>query len=799
MNDRPKSIRSGEALTARYRRGLVWAAFAFVVLISFLIGWILSENWQAAKHKAGQSIQTSQVASQALGGTQKGINAKGDGTLAYILAKYAGGERIAAVAKLVGDTPVAALGKLIDEAWKCPSAELRQLVYDLAYAKWVAADAAAALAHAYQQALKTGKPDQLPNLFSVWGKIDPQAALAAAVKLGRISFRQAAITRVMTSWVQGGDPLAAVAAVKALPKTLVAGDLLQGVFKSWAEVDPAAAWANLAKIDNAKTLRTVQGDIIATLAASNPVQALDLLRGLPVGQQTTQLYNAVFAAWGGQNPADALAVLKEFPAGNIRSQAIASIFAGWAESDPLSALKTAESFPPGVERAKALQASLDSLAAQNPPAAADYIAHIAPGASRTALVTSLAEKWADSDPAAALAWLEKNALGADYDVAVGKVLGQLSKTDPRSAVNYIAQLPMGTKHDAYLQDTIASWAGQDPGAALAWVNGNLSSTMRDAAMSMVLRQLISTDAVGAVNYLPELPKGAIRDQLFNSAGVALAEQNPQAALEWANALPEFANTLSRENTLKRLMDTLANSDPTGTAAYISQHPDSVNFAEEAVRLASTWAKNDGASALAWAASLPAGSTRDNAITSAITNLAIYDPEAAISYAQGLPEGDSRTAALGEAIKGWSQTSPADAVKALADLPAGPIHIEATRGIVQNWINLDPQAVSQWMTTLPHGSVERELSINLLVTRQAANDPEAAFAWAITTDSLLNRAANVDTVMAAWAQRDAPAAIAALEKAPISDDARATILRRIQQVQANPHPATNSNSTFHSSF
>ncbi len=798
MSDRPKSIGAGEALTARYGKVFVWVIFAFVVLTSFWGGWILSENWQTAKHKASEAFPASQSSSPPVGGTPKNIKGNED-DLAYILVKYAGGERIAAVAKLVGDTSVAALGKLIDEARKCPSAELRQLVYDLAYAKWVAADPASALAHAYQQALKTGKPDQLPNLFSVWGRIDPGAALAAAVKLGRISFRQAAVMRVVDSWAQGSDPLGAVAAVKAVPKTMVAGDLLQSVFKSWAEVDSAAAWANLGKIDNAKTLRAVQGDIIATLAASNPVQALDLLRNLPIGQQTTQLYSAIFTAWGGQNPADALAMLKEFPVGNIRSQALASLFAGWAESDPLSAVKAAESFPPGVERSQALQASLDCLAAQNPPAAADYIAHLAPGASRTALVASLAEKWADSDPASALAWLEKNTLGADYDAAMGKVLGQLSKTDPQSAVDYIAQLPAGTKHDAYLQDTIANWARQDPAAALTWVSGNLSSTMRDAALSLVLRQLINTDAAGAASYLSELPKGAVRDQLLNSTGVALAEQNPQAALEWANAPPEFANTLSRENTLKRLIDTLANNDPAGTAAYLSQHPDNANFAEEAVRLASTWAKNDGASALAWAASLPLGSTRDNAITSAIANLAAYDPAAAINYAQSLPEGDGRTAALGEAIKGWSVTNPAEAAKALVDLPPGPVRMETVRGTVQNWINQDPQAVSQWMTGLPEGSPERELSINILVTNQSANNPEAAFAWAITTSSPLNRANNVGIVMTAWAKKDAAAATAALDKAPISEDARATLLKRIQQAQANPLPETNSNSVFRSSF
>jgi len=141
-----------------------------------------------------------------------------NGSVGNILKEFSAGEQFLALAKLVEATPVSELARLLEEAESCPDSNVRKNLSGLIYAKWAEADPQGALAHALPS-MRKGKPDQtqIPNIFMVWGRMDPKAAFAAALKLDGATFRQDAVAKVLENWIQGNDPQSALAALKSLP------------------------------------------------------------------------------------------------------------------------------------------------------------------------------------------------------------------------------------------------------------------------------------------------------------------------------------------------------------------------------------------------------------------------------------------------------------------------------------------------------------------------------------------------------------------------------------------------------
>ncbi len=675
--------------------------------------------------------------------------------LAEIIKKYAGSARLLAVVSLIEKTPVAQLANLLDQVRTCPEEALRNHVRDLAFAKWTTADPQSAFGYAMTSSVRDGDPTMLKNVLGVWASINPKLALDSALAIGNAAFRTAAIDAVLTAWVQGADPLGAVAAVKSLSSGQGGANLLEVLFKRWAGLDPIAAFAALDQIDSAEIRRKILYTIFGALANSDPARAFAALRNLPPSQRTAAAYKDLFLKWSKKDPTTAFAALHDLPPGAGLLEAAQSLFSSWAALDPKAALQAALSLPFAVERDKAIALSISKLATQDLHAAADIVAALPAGLSRNNLVGMLSAIWANTDPNSALAWLDQNTTGTAHTKAVAQVLAVMSKSDPAAAMAVAVHVDDDNQRNNYIQQVLATWAKTDAASALSWVYGNLAGSSLNSAVNKVLPQFIQSDPLTASAYVAEMSPSSNRDSMVLLLASQMTAKDIQSALTWVRNLPEGTPDVTRKQVLQNVIGAFASSNPTGAAAYAQSLASDPYLGPTVAQLvAAAWAKSDGQAAYAWAESLPNGATRDSAMSA--------------SVAGNIPV--------------LSKTDPSQAAQALASLPAGAARVSAATELARNWVAQDMPASVQWVSTLPAGP-ERDAAIIEVVQRgQSTSDPAGAFALAVTVSESNARMNALIGALSAWVPTNPSAAQAALDAANLPASQHDNLTRMIQNPQ-----------------
>lgn len=713
-----------------------------------------------------------------------------------------------AFVELLQKTPVAELGPLIDELDYCPFSQERSEFLKLAFAKWTVGNPSAALAQALLMSKRGGVIEPLPWVFDAWASMDAKAALEAAQRIENLAYRKREINDILDTLVES-NPQAALAAMNNLPKGMA--DYV-ALFEHWAHQDPQAAWASLGQIADFTQRQKAQATVIGLMAASDPSAAFNILQHISAGQQAAQLFKQVFLQWGRQDPKAAFAALAALPVGSARQSAIQSLFTGWIEMDPSAALQAAQSYSPGRDRDAAIKQCLEGLAMQSPLDAADFVAALPAGLAKNNYVGILVRDWVQIDPSAAFTWLQRNAAGKTYDDAVGVALDALGAEDPQKAIDCIAQLPAGSKQDVYLQTVLGDWAKNDPTAAITWVNNNLTGGRHDSVFASVVRQLIQTDPVSVSNYVLSLPGGPERDNDIVKLAGTLSGESASTAADWLQSLPSDTSPKIFNQAMQNVFLSWMKSDPAGAAAYLgSQSPDSIlgaaltanSYAGStplsqsgssavgtngqirvtplAVMIADAWAASDGQSALTWAEALPEGDARSQAIFTAVRGLAATDPGAAWNYAKDTNNANM----LNGVISTWSQADPAQAAAALATLSPESYGQGPIASIATNWSQQDPKAALQWINTLPADSL-RDGALSIYLGEQVLNNPSAAYALALTINADAVRLQQVRNVAMQWSKVDMPAAIAAVQNAPLTDQQKASIVDAMQR-QRGPEP------------
>lgn len=748
-------------------------AFGLGLAVGYAVFAMHAEGGSAKKASAHGATATSSSSKTAAIQAASRVQWNPDTPLAQVLKMPDSGERNLELTLLVANTPADKLAGLIDQAMKNPTGESGELL-QYAYAKWAASDPEAALTHAQATAARKNDAGYLDPVLKTWAAHDPQNAFAAVMKMDRTQFRISAVSAVLTTWAQTDDPLGAVSALNHLPPGSVPDYIYHPVYEAWSHRDPAAALANLDKINSDDTRRDVRGYIIRDMATMDPAHALDVLHSFPAGQQSPQLYGELYSSWAAQNPGAALSSAQNLPMGAARVQAIQSVIGNWAETDPAGALKAAQSFPASPEREQAIQASVSRLAQQDPEAAAKYATDAPAGATHNALIRNVATSWAETDPAAALQWLDKNVSGPAYNQSLLPVMDRLSKADPNAAIAYITQMQDNPQRDNLIQTTLGNWARfGDSNAALTWANDNLTGATRDNAVNSVLNRLVDENPMAAASYVAQMPDSPSRNNLVQNMAQTLAATDINSAVAWLEKLPADIPAATRTQAQQQILGVWINSDPASAASYVQNMADDPNFGRLSAQVSATWARSDPQAALEWAGTLPAGSAHDTAVNNSLVNLAHYDPASAWSYAQ--KTGDP--AQLASVVSSWAQSAPGAAAKAATTLPEGDQRVNAVGNVANAWINQDPLAASQWINTLAV-SPERDAAVTRLVTSQATNDPSSAMNWAATISNDGTRYSQILNVARQWARRDANAAATALLNAPLTPDQRNAALQAI---------------------
>ena len=222
---------------------------------------------------------------------------------------------------------------------------------------------------------------------------------------------------------------------------------------------------------------------------------------------------------------------------------------------------------------------------------------------------------------------------------------------------------------------------------------------------------------------------------MHAIGESWSQQDPAAALEWAQSL----NPLSGgDQALEGALQGLAHNDPAAAAATLSQIPhgsDSHDFVRE---IAHQWAEEDVASTLAWAETLP---ERDqvHAMEALAHTWAQQDPQSAATWAEGLP-------------------------------PNSEVNRHAIGEVANQWAEADPLAASKWIGSLPAGEL-RDMAAERLVEHITPSDPHAAFQWAMSASNVEHQTDMMHHVLERWHENDPQAAQATFDAVSLSGEQR----------------------------
>jgi hypothetical protein len=431
----------------------------------------------------------------------------------------------------------------------------------------------------------------------------------------------------------------------------------------------------------------------------DPAKTLAELAKLPPGQPAETAYRSFFEDWASSDPTNAplaAAAALAFPDGPDRAAALDGVDAGWALIDPQAALDWAAALP--ATDSAVLRETLIDASWQDPKLAAQYLDKLTAASDRNAGISAIAKAMSQTDPASALAWLDQVAVGATYGNALKGIFASLAQHDPATGANLLANLTTQVDRNAAIAQLARSWSGTDPLAALSWVQTlpDSDGAARDAALNSIVASLSKSDLADAFALVQNSNDPTLLIRVAPTLATAMAQLDPQAALDWTNTLPNgpakdlaLSNVLvslsqsdfptawsdatalpggsGRDGAMGSLVSSLAKQDPAQAATLLPEFDTVAASLGATQAVAANWVKQDPRAVSVWINTLPAGSQRDTAVVPMITAQTTQDPATALAWATTIVDGQIRNQQILTIIKKWGNINPAAAANAVQSL------------------------------------------------------------------------------------------------------------------------------------
>ena len=202
------------------------------------------------------------------------------------------------------------------------------------------------------------------------------------------------------------------------------------------------------------------------------------------------------------------------------------------------------------------------------------------------------------------------------------------------------------------------------------------------------------------------------------------------------------------------------------ASSLSNPGDHLTFFHE---LADRWKEIDPQGAMEWAKTLPAGSLRNTAMTTAFESLASVDPVSALSSASTVTDVGSRGKMMAEAAAAWVTVDPAAALLHVTQLE-GASGIRALDSAIAQAVKDDPATLATLLSTHPEqfSSIDHT-AVSADIARQWADvDLDAAMQWAQALPEGTQREASIAGAASTLANHDPAGARKILDGLPPSD-------------------------------
>ncbi|MEY2879359.1 MAG: hypothetical protein RLZZ15_1739, partial [Verrucomicrobiota bacterium] len=225
----------------------------------------------------------------------------------------------------------------------------------------------------------------------------------------------------------------------------------------------------------------------------------------------------------------------ELPADRITHESLANRFKELIPADPAASRTWAARLPDAAMRSFARQTLAEVLSTTDPLAALEERAMIPPGAARQAATRAIAENWGRTDFQTARHWAESLPDPEERGDTLKHVAVGWSRLDPRAALEWLAALP---DSDESSFGVFHRWAWKKPTEAWRWMRAQPPSALQEKALRLSMSNYRFPSEADARKFFGELSTERLRLAAVQAVANFLAAENPEAAIEWAEALLE---------------------------------------------------------------------------------------------------------------------------------------------------------------------------------------------------------------------------------------------------------------------
>lgn len=342
----------------------------------------------------------------------------------------------------------------------------------------------------------------------------------------------------------------------------------------------------------------------------------------------------------------------------------------------------------------------------------------------------------------------------------------------------LANLPMNERMMASFL-LFGRWAEVDPTAAMSF-----SNTMGFSGMFVrptILQSWASSDPANAAKYYAENPRefammgmmGGGRGPMGSQGGAGII------ASEWARQDPAaalaWANSLTTEKSqaLSSVVGEVAKTDPKKAAEMLAGMSGS-DLGDAYSRVAAQYGASNFSEAQAWIRTLPADQQAD-AMAAAIGGLSNKDPEAAAREFAQMQDGDAKDRVLGEIIGDWVRVNAPAAGDLLRSEKNPQAQSAGMRQLMPAWVGQNPAAALDYAYSYEAGPV-RDSALQSYVWSNQSAAPSELVKIAESISDERDRSRTIGIAASRWMREDPEQAKTYIQQSTlISDGAKQRIL------------------------
>jgi hypothetical protein len=313
---------------------------------------------------------------------------------------------------------------------------------------------------------------------------------------------------------------------------------------------------------------------------------------------------------------------------------------------------------------------------------------------------------------------------------------------------------------------------------------SFSNTMGFAGMFVrptILQSWASTDPANAAKYYAANPRefammgmmGGGRGPMGGQGGASII------ASEWARQDPAaalaWASSLTTEKSqaMSAVVGEAAKTDPVKAAAMLSSMGGS-DLGDAYRSVATQYGASDFSAAQAWIRTLPADQQAD-AMAAAIGGLSNKDPEAAARQLAQMQDGEAKNRVIGEVIGDWARVNPTGAADLLKKQTDEGAQRDGMRQLMSTWVAQNPTAALEYANSYEAGSV-RDSALQSYVWSNRTGEPADLLSVAETITDEGDRTRTIGIAAARWMREDEAAAKAYIQQSTtLTDEAKQRIL------------------------